>query len=506
MTFQDLPLAATIQSALAEQGLVNPTPIQTDAIPPALAGRDILASAQTGSGKTAAFVLPMLEKLQASNRRPGRGAMQALVLVPTRELALQVCDVFRKCGKNLNLSIQMIYGGVGQKPQIDALSRGTDVVVATPGRLLDLHQQGQVRMDEVSMLVLDEVDRMLDMGFIRDVRKIIGMTPRNRQTLCFSATITRELEPVVATFLHDPVRVLLQSGSGTAEQVDHRLCHTFHAQKFELLTHLISSCSTDAPPRTLVFTATKHGANRLVQRLEKSNFQADAMHGNKSQNARERALERFRNSPGGILVATDVAARGIDVKDVDLVINFDLPKEGDSYVHRVGRTARAGKKGKAYSLVSENDAPLVKGIERFLRQTIPVHEEHPYPRKAGDRPPATTGREDSRQEQGRRPQQRTSGYRSGSSESAGNRNQPQRRTGSAGRNATHFGASSEQNRAGSRARANTAAPLRTGQERSRESRVDALRAEPMLANSPANGAVKHPVKRLFSRLRNAWVQ
>jgi len=378
MTFDSLPLADTIQRSLQRLSLVHPTPIQHEAIPPALDGRDILASAQTGSGKTAAFVLPILQRLATVPGKTGPGAMRVLVLVPTRELALQVADVFSKCGNGLSINVHLIYGGVGQNPQIAALAKGPEVIVATPGRLVDLYQQGKVNFNKVEMLVLDEVDRMLDMGFIRDVSKIISLTPSDRQTFCFSATITRELEPIVDKFLNNPVRIMLQSGSGTAEQVDHRLCYTLQANKFALLQHLLSHERDLQSSKTLIFTGTKHGANRLVQRLSKAGLRADAMHGNKSQNAREQALNRFRNQSDAILVATDVAARGIDVKEIGLVINYDLPKEGDSYVHRVGRTARAGATGRALSFVSEHDTTQLRSIERFIRKPIPVMDDHPF--------------------------------------------------------------------------------------------------------------------------------
>ena len=380
MTFDDLPLAAALKDSLRARKLVQPTPVQRDAIPPALQSKDVLACAQTGSGKTAAFVLPILQRLIEDPGAAPERAMRNLVLVPTRELAVQVAEVFGQLGASEGIMVQCVYGGVSQRRQVHGLSAGPEVVVATPGRLLDLMAQRHVDLSQVECLVLDEVDRMLDMGFVRDVRKIVAALPAKRQNLAFSATLAPGVENILAQFMVNPVRVMTDRVSTTASEVDHRICRVRSSQKLDLLQHLLQlHAGSNGEIKTLVFTATKHGADRLAKKLNGLNIGATAIHGNKSQNARERALNQFRKDPGGTLVATDVAARGLDVKGIDLVINYDLPKEGDSYVHRVGRTARAGATGRAYSFVSEGDDSLLRGIERFIRQQIPLVNDHPFP-------------------------------------------------------------------------------------------------------------------------------
>jgi ATP-dependent RNA helicase RhlE len=374
-SFAELGLAEPLLRALAAEGYENPTPIQAKAIPHLLAGRDLLGLAQTGTGKTAGFALPTLQRL--AEPRVARVAKhpRALVLAPTRELAIQVGESFAVYGRNLPLRRTVVFGGVGQKPQVDALARGIDILVATPGRLLDLMNQGHVRLDRVEVFILDEADRMLDMGFVRDVRKIVAMVPKQRQSLFFSATMPDEISGLAGSILKDPVRVEAARVSAPAERIDQRVMFVQAGDKRALLVDVLGD---PAVKRALVFTRTKHGANRVAEQLGKSGIGVDAIHGNKSQNARQQALERFRSGRARVLVATDIAARGIDIDGITHVINFELPNEPESYVHRIGRTARAGAEGIAVSFCSPDEASYLRAIEKLTGRKLGVVAEHRF--------------------------------------------------------------------------------------------------------------------------------
>ncbi|HEV2265040.1 MAG TPA: DEAD/DEAH box helicase [Stellaceae bacterium] len=379
LSFSELALVEPIQRALRAENYERPTPIQAQAIPHLLAGRDLLGIAQTGTGKTAAFALPILQHL-AGNRVPApRNSMRALVLTPTRELALQIADSFRVYGRHMGLRTAVIFGGVSQGPQVDALRRGIDILVATPGRLLDLHQQGHVRYDGVSVFVLDEADRMLDMGFIRDIRRIAPLLPKQRQSLLFSATMPDEINRLIGTLLKDPVRVEVTPAATTVERIDQRVMFVDAGNKRALLASLLDDKTI---ARALVFTRTKHGANRVAEGLAKSGIGAEAIHGNKSQGARQRALGNFRDGRTRVLVATDIAARGIDIDGITHVINFELPNVPESYVHRIGRTARAGADGIAISFCDHSEKGFLRDIEKVTRQKIAV-AEHAFRAPAG---------------------------------------------------------------------------------------------------------------------------
>jgi ATP-dependent RNA helicase RhlE len=367
--FADLGLIETILRAVRAENYVTPTPIQAAAIPHLLAGRDLVGCARTGTGKTAAFVLPILQRLSAAKERAGARACRALILTPTRELAAQIGDSFAAYGRHLPLTRAVIFGGVGQQPQVRALARGVDVLIATPGRLLDLEEQGHVRLDRLGIFVLDEADRMLDMGFIHDVRRILRMLPKRRQSLFFSATMPAEIAKLADQILTDPVKVAVDPVASAAPKIAQQVMFVEPAGKRALLARLLSDPAVD---RALVFTRTKHGANRVVQELGRSGVEADAIHGNKSQTARIRSLERFRSGAGRVLVATDLAARGIDVDGVTHVINYDLPNVPESYVHRIGRTARAGRSGIAISFCAAAERPFLRDIEALIASRIPV--------------------------------------------------------------------------------------------------------------------------------------
>lgn len=378
-SFAALPLAEPIQRALAEKGYHTPSPIQEKAIPLALAGGDLLACAQTGTGKTAAFALPILHRLAVECRKPYRREIRALILTPTRELAVQVADSFRAYGANQRLSIGLIYGGVSQQPQVKGLHRGLDVAVATPGRLIDLIDQGHVDLSEVKTFVLDEADRMLDMGFIKDIRRIASYLSSERQTLFFSATMAAEVEQLAGSLLKEPTEIRMAPQGTTAENVDQQVLFVEQGNKQALLFDLLGERDRSQPGQlSLVFSRTKHGANKLAEKLNKAGFRADAIHGNKTQAARQKALDRFRRGEMPVLVATDVAARGIDVKNITLVVNYDLPMEPDGYVHRIGRTARAGESGRALSFCSGTDVSLLRSVERLINQPVPVFSDHAY--------------------------------------------------------------------------------------------------------------------------------
>ena len=372
--FSDLGLAEPIQRALIAKNYITPTPIQTRAIPELLKGKDVLGIAQTGTGKTAAFALPILQRLSRGqgNRKPR--SPRALILAPTRELAIQIGDEFRAYGKHLHLRLSVIFGGVSQVPQVKALGRGVDIVVATPGRLLDLMNQRQISLGDVEHLVLDEADRMLDMGFVRDVRKIIAAMPRVRQSLLFSATMPAAVERLSGDILSNPVRIEVTPQATPIERIEQSVYHVQAPDKLALLATILKdpACS-----RVIVFSRTKHRANRIAERLEKWGVSADAIHGNKSQGARQRALKRFRSGEARVLVATDIAARGIDVESVSHIINFELPNEAESYVHRIGRTARAGAGGAALSFCDPSERGYLRDIEKLIKRRLTVVGEEP---------------------------------------------------------------------------------------------------------------------------------
>ena len=374
MTFQELGLNAPIIKALEDMGYQTPTPIQEKAIPAALAGRDVLGCAQTGTGKTCAFAAPILQRLSAG-QRPGR-PIRALILTPTRELALQIQENFELYGKNLPLRSAVIFGGVGQNPQVDALRRGTDVLVATPGRLMDLYQQKFVDLSRLEIFVLDEADRMLDMGFIHDVRKILRWLPEKKQTMLFSATMPPEIADLVNSLLRDPVRVAVDPVSSPVEVIRQSVYFVDKGNKTKLLAHLLEELRVK---NALVFTRTKHGANKVAGDLAKAGITAAAIHGNKSQTARQQALADFKAGKIQCLVATDIAARGLDIEELSHVFNYNLPEVPETYVHRIGRTGRAGHGGTAVALCDYAEIPLLRAIEKLMGRSVPVVEDHPWP-------------------------------------------------------------------------------------------------------------------------------
>ena len=373
--FAGLELAQPLLRAISDEGYTAPTPIQAKAIPPLLDGRDLLGVAQTGTGKTAAFALPLLHRLTQNGSKLQPIKPRALILAPTRELASQIGDSLRSYSRHMALRSTVVFGGVSIKPQIKALANGVHVLVATPGRLLDLMNQGKVRLDGVETYILDEADRMLDMGFIRDVKKITAAVPRRRQTALFSATMPKSVQGLADSLLMDAVRVEVTPAASTPEKVKQRVLFVAKDKKRALLGELM--VDTDKS-RVLIFTRTKHGANRVAKHLDQIGVEAAAIHGNKSQGARERALKNFRNGRLRALVATDIAARGIDVDGISHVINFDLPIEPESYVHRIGRTARAGATGMAISFCDPEECAYLAGIEKVIRHAVPVDEDHPF--------------------------------------------------------------------------------------------------------------------------------
>ena len=374
MTFQTLGLCAPILTALEEHGYERPSPIQEKAIPPALAGRDVLGCAQTGTGKTCAFAAPILQRLSAS--RVQGHPLRALILTPTRELAIQIEESFLAYGKHLPLRCAVIFGGVGQNPQVEALGRGVDILVATPGRLMDLYQQGFVKLDQLEIFVLDEADRMLDMGFIHDVKKILKWLPRKKQTMLFSATMPPEITELVNSLLHDPVRVAVDPVSSPVEAIQQSVYFVDKNNKTKLLAYLIRELDVK---NALVFTRTKHGANKVARDLAKAGITAAAIHGNKSQTARQQALADFKAGKIQCLVATDIAARGLDIEELSHVFNYNLPEVPETYVHRIGRTGRAGREGVAVAFCDFGEKPLLRDIEKLMGRTVPVVEDHPYP-------------------------------------------------------------------------------------------------------------------------------
>ena len=376
MTFNELNLSAPVLRAVAQAGYESPSPIQAAAIPPVLAGRDLMGCAQTGTGKTAAFALPMLDRLTASAPRK-KGAIRALILTPTRELALQIGESFEAYGKYLTLRSTVIFGGVGQAPQVAALKKGVDILIACPGRLNDLVGQGLLDLSSIEIFVLDEADRMLDMGFVHDVKKVIAKLPRQRQNLMFSATMPKEIEQLAAGILHDPAFVKVDPVSSTVDRIQQSLYFVEKGNKKFLLPWLIKNLKPEVV-NALVFSRTKHGADKIAKDLNKQGIPAAAIHGNKSQTARVTALEDFKAGKTRVLVATDIAARGIDISELSHVFNYDLPEVPETYVHRIGRTARAGADGTAISFCAPEEKEYLAGIEKLNRRQIPVVSGHPW--------------------------------------------------------------------------------------------------------------------------------
>jgi ATP-dependent RNA helicase RhlE len=403
MAFRKLSIIEPILKAVAEEGYTIPTPIQQQAIPLVLERRDLLGCAQTGTGKTAAFAIPILQLLH--EQRPLAPGIKSLILTPTRELAIQIGESFVAYGKHTGIRHTVIFGGVSQMSQTNALKRGVDVLIATPGRLLDLMQQGYVRLDKLQIFVLDEADRMLDMGFIHDVKKVIAKLPQKRQTLFFSATMPPEIQKLANILLTDPAKVEVTPPSSTVDRIEQSLYYVSKTDKPELLLGLLQ----DKEIRTvLVFTRTKHGADKVAKTLQRNNIRAAAIHGNKSQNARQAALNDFKNGTLRVLVATDIAARGIDIDELSHVINFELPNVPETYVHRIGRTGRAGNTGIAISFCSREERDELKDIQKLIRKTIPVVEEHPFAANAHASAPAPVQRQPQHQKSSFKPRSNNS--------------------------------------------------------------------------------------------------
>jgi superfamily II DNA/RNA helicase len=433
--FTDFGLAEPILRALAEEKYETPTPIQAQTIPTALAGRDVIGIAQTGTGKTASFALPILHHLTTKRMRPEKKSCRVLVLSPTRELSGQISDSFRTYGRHIKpLAVALAIGGVPINRQVRSLLHGVEVLVATPGRLLDLVNQRAVTLNQVEVLVLDEADRMLDMGFIHDIKRVVAMLRKERQTLFFSATMPQEITKLADSMLNDPVRVAVTPQATTVERIAQRVIHTEKSGKPSLLIDVLKSEKTD---RVLVFTRTKHGADKVVKGLEKNGFLSAAIHGNKSQNQRERVLADFKSGKLRILIATDIAARGIDVDGVSHVINYDLPNVPESYVHRIGRTARAGADGIAISFCDQEEGVFLRDIERMIRMTIPA---------SGERQPHQPAVRNSGNRGGGRPQQHNGGGRNqrGNNRGGGNGHHGGNRSHGGGGNGGHQGRPKQQ--------------------------------------------------------------
>jgi len=396
-SFSAMPLNEALQRSLTERRYTEPSPIQAQTIPHVLAGHDVMGCAQTGTGKTAAFALPILQQLSERSAPRVAGSPRVLVVAPTRELALQIHESFGAYGAHLPHRATVVFGGVGQNPQVKAMRGAPEILVATPGRLLDLIGQGHIRLDRLEVFVLDEADRMLDMGFIHDVRRLIALLPKQRQSLFFSATMPETIVQLASTILRNPKHVEVTPPATTVEKIAQQVWHVDSASKREALLHCVER---QGGGLTLVFTGMKHVANRIAEHLDKAGHPSAAIHGNKSQTARVRALEDFRSGKIRVLVATDIAARGIDVKGIALVINYDLPSEPDSYVHRIGRTARAGAEGRAFSLCDEKSQGMLRQIERTIRMSIPVDREQPFHRE-----PRSNDRDETLQQQSRQGRQ-----------------------------------------------------------------------------------------------------
>ncbi len=376
MQFHSLNIIEPILKSLQEEGYTTPTPIQAQAIPILLKGIDLLGCAQTGTGKTAAFAIPILQLLSATHTNEKRRKIRSLIVTPTRELAIQIEESFKNYGRYTNLKCTVIFGGVGQKAQTDALDRGVDILVATPGRLLDLMNQGYITLKDIEFFVLDEADRMLDMGFIHDVKKLLAVLPKRRQSLFFSATMPPEIVKLANTILHNPQKVEVTPVSSTADTINQFVYFVDKGNKNALLNEILKDKNIKT---ALVFTRTKHGADKVVKVLIKNNIKAEAIHGNKAQNARQRALTNFKEQTTRVLVATDIAARGIDVDDLQFVINFEMPNISETYVHRIGRTGRAGASGTALSFCDAEEKEYLRDIEKLISKKIPVIDQHPFP-------------------------------------------------------------------------------------------------------------------------------
>lgn len=377
MTFKELHLIEPILKALHQEGYSKPTPIQAQAIPAILQGKDLLGCAQTGTGKTAAFAIPILQTLERQGPRgQRRNPIRTLILTPTRELAIQIGESFEAYGRHLPIRHTVIFGGVSQKAQTDALRRGPDILIATPGRLLDLMQQGFIELRYLEIFVLDEADRMLDMGFVHDVKRVIAKIPKERQTLFFSATMPPDIVSLADTILKNPVKVEVTPVSSTADTVQQSVYYVDKGNKKALLNHILQDAAIES---ALVFTRTKHGANKVTKDLAKAGITAEAIHGNKSQTARQTALKNFKSKRTRVLVATDIAARGIDIDELSHVINYELPNVPETYVHRIGRTGRAGASGIAYSFCDQEEKAYLRDIHKLIDKRIPIVEEHPFP-------------------------------------------------------------------------------------------------------------------------------
>jgi ATP-dependent RNA helicase RhlE len=424
-------LIEPLQRAVAKSGYTDPTPIQEQTIPHLLKNRDLIGCAQTGTGKTAAFTLPILQNLLHRHSRPVAGLPRALILAPTRELAAQIGDSVANYGRFVKISHTVIFGGVKQHSQVNALQQGRDILVATPGRLLDLMQQGHISLNSVEIFVLDEADRMLDMGFLPDIRKVIERLPKRRQTLFYSATMVGEVMKLANTLVHDAIYVTIAPEQPAVERIQQKLYFVDKRSKLNLLLSLLKDTEVD---KVIIFSRTKHGANRIAQKLTRANVRASAIHGDKSQGARTRALAQFKQGDISVLVATDIAARGIDIDNISHVINYDLPNESETYVHRIGRTARAGAEGDAISFCSADERDYLRSIERLIRSEIPVELNHDHHSDAAqyatgaDAKPAPRVQRPSRQshrnqggkpQPGRRPQGQSGQRRSGSGSGSG---------------------------------------------------------------------------------------
>ncbi|MBC7741186.1 MAG: DEAD/DEAH box helicase [Bdellovibrionaceae bacterium] len=429
--FSDLNLIEPIQKAIQLAGYDTPTPIQAQSIPHLLLGKDLLGCAQTGTGKTAAFALPILNRIAQSKNYPSPKNTTVLILTPTRELALQIFENFNTYGQFIKIKTAVVYGGVGIGPQIRALQDGVDILIATPGRLLDLIEQNKLSIRQVETFVLDEADRMLDMGFIHDIKKVLTMIPKMRQTLFFSATMPTEIEKLASTMLMNPVRIEVNPVSSTAEKVAQTVMYVEQSRKRDLLRHLLLDPKFN---RVIVFTRTKHGANRVTELLTKNRISSEAIHGNKSQNARQRALDAFKDGKIQVLIATDIAARGIDVDGISHVINFEVPNVAESYVHRIGRTARAGATGEAISFCDTEEKSYIRDIEKLIGQPIPVNRDHPYHSAAVESAP-TLSKGKAKASIERNQNSRSSG---GGARGGGGRGGPPKSAGSRSKNKKYF--------------------------------------------------------------------
>ncbi len=376
MLFKALNIIEPILKAIHEEGYTVPTPIQAQSIPIVLQGTDLLGCAQTGTGKTAAFAVPILQLLSANKTYAKKRKVRSLIVTPTRELAIQIEESFKAYGRHTGLTSTVIFGGVNQNPQTNALNIGVDILIATPGRLLDLMNQGYLTLRDIEIFVLDEADRMLDMGFIHDVKKMLAVLPKKRQSLFFSATMPPEIVKLASTILHNPAKVSVTPNSLTVDIIKQYLFYVDKGNKNSLLLDILKD---EKIKTVLVFTRTKHGADKVVKILQKNNIKAEAIHGNKAQNARQRALTNFKEQTTRVLVATDIAARGIDVDDLEYVINFEMPNISETYVHRIGRTGRAGAKGTAYSFCDAEEKEYLRDIEKLISKRIPVIDNHPFP-------------------------------------------------------------------------------------------------------------------------------